>query len=59
MFNTLDADGGGSLSRQELVMALFKLNVDLQPSEMTALMEFLDEDGSGATLRRVVFCQLP
>lgn len=39
--------GGGSLDRKEMAVGLFRLGVWLQPSELAALMEALDEDGGG------------
>jgi len=39
--------GGGSLDRKEMAVGLFRLGVWLQPTELAALMEVLDEDGGG------------
>ncbi len=47
-FNELDCDGGGSLDRTEIAKGLRSVGIWLHPSELFALLEFLDEDGSGS-----------
>ena len=47
-FNTLDADGGGSLDRTEVAKGLRGVGIWLHPNELFALLQFLDEDGSGS-----------
>eukprot|EP00287_Rhodomonas_sp_CCMP768_P000387 CAMPEP_0196756562 /NCGR_PEP_ID=MMETSP1091-20130531/101410_1 /TAXON_ID=302021 /ORGANISM="Rhodomonas sp., Strain CCMP768" /LENGTH=150 /DNA_ID=CAMNT_0042105195 /DNA_START=23 /DNA_END=475 /DNA_ORIENTATION=- len=47
IFNSIDLNGGGTLDRQELIAGLEALNIFLQPSETTALLEELDHDGNG------------
>ncbi len=47
-FKNLDCDGGGSLDRTEIAKGLRSVGIWLHPSELFALLEFLDEDGSGS-----------
>ena len=47
-FSDLDCDGGGSLDRTEIAKGLRGVGIWLHPSELFALLEFLDEDGSGS-----------
>jgi len=47
LFNSIDVDGGGSLSRFELAAGLRSAGVFLDSAEMTLLYASLDEDGSG------------
>ena len=47
-FSELDCDGGGSLDRTEIAKGLRGVGIWLHPSELFALLEFLDEDGSGS-----------
>jgi Ca2+-binding EF-hand superfamily protein len=47
-FKDLDCDGGGSLDRSEIAKGLRSVGIWLHPSELFALLEFLDEDGSGS-----------
>lgn len=44
----MDCDGGGSLDRTEIAKGLRGVGIWLHPSELFALLEFLDEDGSGS-----------
>jgi Ca2+-binding EF-hand superfamily protein len=43
----MDRDGGGTMDRKELAVALLQLGVWLHPKEIAILMDALDGDGSG------------
>ena len=47
VFNSLDADGSGTLDSEELRTALGQLGVTMSPREATSLLARLDTDGSG------------
>lgn len=48
VFQKIDADGSGQLSKQELLSALRKMGCKLMPIEMDAVLRVFDRDGSGA-----------
>ena len=50
VFGDFDKDGNGSLDRSELKLAFAALGVMLKESEIKAVMEEADEDGSVAVL---------
>ena len=45
MFERLDRNGTGVLSRQEMLRAMKQLGVRLGPSELTAVMRAFDQNG--------------
>jgi hypothetical protein len=47
VFQKIDADGSGQLSKQELLSALRKMGCKLMPVEMDAVLRVFDRDGSG------------
>ena len=47
MFRRLDADGSGSVSRDELLLALRDMGVDLDAAAAATLLDAADKDGSG------------
>ena len=46
-FKAMDRDGGGTMDRKELAVAVLQVGVWLHPSETSLLMDALDQDGSG------------
>lgn len=48
VFQKIDADGSGQLSKQELLSALRKMGCKLMPVEIDAVLRVFDRDGSGA-----------
>ena len=47
VFYTLDLDGGGTLSEDELLHALKNVGAKIEEDELHALMEQIDKDGNG------------
>lgn len=47
MFQSLDTDGDGSLSRHELAVGFAQLGIQLSESELTETIKMLDTDGDG------------
>mmetsp|Transcript_81073 Transcript_81073/g.217779 ORF Transcript_81073/g.217779 Transcript_81073/m.217779 type:complete len:110 (+) Transcript_81073:241-570(+) len=47
VFKAMDKDGGGTVDRKEMAMALFQLGIWLSPPELQTLLEVLDRDGGG------------
>eukprot|EP00930_Biecheleria_cincta_P088652 TRINITY_DN77903_c0_g1_i1.p1 TRINITY_DN77903_c0_g1~~TRINITY_DN77903_c0_g1_i1.p1 ORF type:complete len:241 (+),score=44.72 TRINITY_DN77903_c0_g1_i1:56-724(+) len=47
LFEQIDTNGDGELSKSELTQALRKLGVSLQTSEMDAIIRVFDTDGNG------------
>jgi calmodulin len=47
MFNILDQDGGGEISKEELGELMKTLNIPFKPEELEAIVAEVDEDGSG------------
>jgi hypothetical protein len=46
-FRSMDRDGGGTMDRKELAVAVLQVGVWLHPKETELLMNALDQDGSG------------
>ena len=51
-FDAIDCDGSGGVDRAELEMALRKLGLDLNSDHIDALMQALDDNGSGQINRQ-------
>ena len=47
MFERMDTNGSGTLSRPEMMRAMRSMNVRLSPSELTMVMESFDVNGDG------------
>jgi len=47
LFEKIDADGNGQLSRQEMQIGLRKLGITLLPIELDAVLRAFDSDGNG------------
>ena len=48
LFDSIDGDGSGEISREELGEAMRTIGVHVKATEVDALMDQIDADGSGA-----------
>ncbi|EGB10197.1 hypothetical protein AURANDRAFT_22969, partial [Aureococcus anophagefferens] len=48
LFDSIDGDGSGEISREELGEAMRTIGVHVKATDVDALMDQIDADGSGA-----------
>ena len=47
IFNLVDKDGGGSITKEELGELLDTLGIDATPEDIDAMIAEIDQDGNG------------